>query len=71
MGAKAGLEYAARNVCIDDQKWGPNPPIAKAAGDMAAEGWALVSCSHPSERWTVLVFSRPVRAGRPARGPEP
>jgi len=71
MGSKTGLEYEARNVCQDGQQWGPNPSIAKAASDMAAEGWTLVSCSHPSERWAVLVFSRPVRAVRPARGPEP
>jgi hypothetical protein len=69
MGVKAGLEYEARNVCVPagDEKWGPSPALSKAANDMAADGWALVSVSHPSERWAVLVFSRPRRA---AAGPD-
>jgi hypothetical protein len=61
MGAKAGFEYAARNVCVADAGWGPEERVAKAANDMAAEGWALVTCSHPNEKWTVLTFSRPRR----------
>jgi len=63
MGAKAGLEYAAVNVRLDiaRAKYGPNPALAEAANGMAAEGWTLVSCSHPRDTWAVLVFSRPRR----------
>jgi hypothetical protein len=56
MGAKAGLEYEAKKVCID------MAPLTRALDGMAAEGWTLASCSHPSESWAVLVFSRSRRA---------
>ena len=64
MGAKAELEYKAVNVKVDvgAESWGPSPALAKAANDMSADGWALVSCSHPRDTWAVLVFSRPRRA---------
>jgi len=74
MGAKikVGLEYEARNtrVDVDAEKWGPSPALAKAIGDMAAEGWTLVSCSHPRETWAVLVFSRPMRPKDPESAPQ-
>ena len=62
MGAKAGFEYEAKRVCIeyDGMKM---ESLAWVANEMAAEGWELVSCSHPSGAWAVLVFSRPRRAG--------
>jgi hypothetical protein len=64
MGAKAELEYEARNVSVPSsgQQWGPSPALSKAVNDMAAEGWTPVSVSHPNENWAVLVFSRPRRA---------
>ena len=62
MGAKAGLEYEARSVRIRGESSGP-AAVANAVNDMAAEGWALVSCSHPHESWALLTFSRPRRAG--------
>jgi hypothetical protein len=69
MGAKSELEYEAVNVRVntDAESWGRSPALAKAANDMAAGGWELVSCSHPRDTWAVLVFSRP---GRGAVGPE-
>jgi hypothetical protein len=70
MGAKAGLEYEARNVRIADEKWGPSPAVAKAANDMATDGWTLVSCSHPHEKWALLTFSRPRRRAAVARRAE-
>jgi hypothetical protein len=63
MGANAELEYEARNMRVGDENLGPSPALTKAVNDMAAEGWALVSCSHPNESWAVLVFSRPRRGG--------
>jgi hypothetical protein len=77
MGAKAGFEYAAVNVRLDiaRAKYGPNPALAEAANGMAAEGWTLVSCSHPQLDWTIMTFSRPRSSTRPdgegdRRGPE-
>ena len=61
MGAKSELEYEAVNVRVDTyaESWGRSPALAKAANDMASKGWTLISCSHPTEKWAVLMFSRP------------
>jgi hypothetical protein len=71
MGAKAGLEYEIRNVRLKGEHYGPSPAVAKALNDMAADGWSLVSCSHPHEKWALMAFSRPRRAASGGGSPIP
>jgi hypothetical protein len=64
MGAKAGLEYEARNATLNGERYGPNPDVSKVANDMAAEGWTLFSFNpdvRNSDR-AILIFSRPKRS---------
>ena len=62
MASKTSMEHKVVARRLDDSSWTTDcAALAKAADDMAAEGWTLVSLAVPNNRWALLAFARPKR----------
>jgi len=62
MASKTSMEHRVVAERLDDSSWTTDcATLAKAADDMAAEGWTLVSLAVPNSSWALLAFARPKR----------
>lgn len=63
MSTKSRLKYEVVRVELSNSSWSAECPVlTKAANDMSAKGWTLVSIAVANDKCAILAFSRPQKA---------